>query len=647
MPSTDCKTPSESTSTWRTAAVGGLFFIAIAAFGWRIAAAEPASLSTASPSPAPAETTAELPSPRRPVAGVWESSNRLWVAHRSGSIQAVDPHTGRVELEASFPGIRRLVDASWSFYLAPAAARAPGGKGEAEAAVRAEVPPPQALLLDAAERSLLRIELAARPPKVLQVLPLPMDPVAVRWNPNRTVAAVAGMWARQILFVQTSPEGMTLGAQVELPFPPGEVLWRDDGTALAAADRFGGRIAVLETPAGAPPALAAVHAVEVHNLRGMAWSQSGPEPGKRLLVCGQILNEQSPSGLNEIAAGTLIQNALFRLDWRALAKPAELRPEDYERTMLGRTASGAADPSALWTDPDGRLWVATAGSSEVHILDTEEGVERDRLDTGVRPLRLVPSPDGQWMASLNQLDDSWTLFDAAEMRRVRSFSFGETRPLRSQERGEVLFYDGRLSHESWLSCHSCHGEGHTPGLLSDTFGDGTHGTPKRIPSLLGTAPNTPWGWLGNQRELHDQVESSVATSMHGPALDRRQSSDLAMFLTSLDPAPPRRPAAASPGDAALLAEGKRIFVARDCGRCHVPPLTYAGFDNVEVPGLQDEAGAKKFNPPSLRGIGQQERFLHDGRANSLEEVFTKHAHPDGEDSSKEEAAALRRFLESL
>lgn len=640
MPPTVSKTPSESTSSRRTAALGGVFFLAIAACGWRIAAA-------ATPAPAQAESTVELPSPRRPVSGVWESPNRLWVAHRSGSIQAVDPRRGCVELEVSFPAARRLVDASWSFCLARAGARPLGGKGEAETTGRSGTVPPQALLLDAAERSLLRVDLAARPPKLLQVLPLPVDPVAVRWNPDRTAAAVAGMWARKILFVRTSPSGMTLAETVELPFPPGEVLWRDDGTALAVADRFGGRIAVLRTPEGAAPSLAAAHAVEAHNLRGLAWSHSGPEPGKRLLVCGQILNEQSPSGLNEIAAGTLIQNALFRFEWKALAKPAEIRPEDYERTMLGRTASGAADPSALWTDPDGRLWVATAGSSEVHILDTEEGVERDRLDTGIRPLRLVPSPDGAWMASLNQLDDSWTLFDAAEMRRVRSFSFGETRPLRSQERGEVLFFDGRLSHESWLSCHSCHGEGHTPGLLSDTFGDGTHGTPKRIPSLLGTAPNTPWGWLGNQRELHDQVESSVATSMHGPVLDRRQSSDLAMFLTSLDPAPPRRPAADSASDAALLAEGKRLFAARDCGRCHVPPLTYAGFDNVEVSGLQDEAGAKKFNPPSLRGIGQQERFLHDGRAASLDELFTKHAHPDGEASSREEAAALRRFLESL
>ena len=44
-------------------------------------------------------------------------------------------------------------------------------------------------------------------------------------------------------------------------------------------------------------------------------------------------------------------------------------------------------------------------------------------------------------------------------------------------RGERLFHDARLSHDGWMSCHSCHVDGHTNGLVADTLGDGSYGAP--------------------------------------------------------------------------------------------------------------------------------------------------------------------------
>ena len=64
-------------------------------------------------------------------------------------------------------------------------------------------------------------------------------------------------------------------------------------------------------------------------------------------------------------------------------------------------------------------------------------------------------------------------------------SLGARPELSAAERGEDLFYDARLSLQGWLSCHSCHTDGHSSGKLADTFSDTTFGTPKRILSLLG------------------------------------------------------------------------------------------------------------------------------------------------------------------
>jgi len=46
-------------------------------------------------------------------------------------------------------------------------------------------------------------------------------------------------------------------------------------------------------------------------------------------------------------------------------------------------------------------------------------------------------------------------------------------------------------------------------------------------------------------------------------------------------------------------------------------------------GLIDETGNTRFNPPSLRGVHQRGRLLHDGRAESLRALFEDHQHNFG------------------
>ena len=63
--------------------------------------------------------------------------------------------------------------------------------------------------------------------------------------------------------------------------------------------------------------------------------------------------------------------------------------------------------------------------------------------------------------------------------------------------------------------------------------------------------------------------------------------------------------------------------------------------------VRDERNRLKFNPPALRGVGQRERFFHDGRADSLEEVFRTHRHQLDEGANDRELDDLIQFLRSL
>ena len=164
-------------------------------------------------------------------------------------------------------------------------------------------------------------------------------------------------------------------------------------------------------------------------------------------------------------------------------------------------------------------------------------------------------------------------------------------------------------------------------------------------SLLGTGMTDPWAWNGQMKELHTQVEKSIETTMHGKARPA-QIGDLVAYLHSLDPAPPLDPKADSDADRQSLDRGRALFRSRGCAACHIPPLTYTSHGTVDV-GLRDEAGQTLFNPPSLLGVSQRARFLHDGRAATLEEVFSDHAHQVEEGLTEEELRDLVRFLRSL
>jgi cytochrome c peroxidase len=250
------------------------------------------------------------------------------------------------------------------------------------------------------------------------------------------------------------------------------------------------------------------------------------------------------------------------------------------------------------------------------------------------------------VVAVNTFDDSLSVLDVRRGIVLHTIALGTQPELSYVDRGEILFHDARLSRDGWMSCHSCHTDGHTNGLLADTLGDGTFGTPKRTLTLLNTRLTDPWAWNGQKKYLHDQVQQSLEQTMHPAAVTTEQVGDLVSFLASLPPPPPLEPVTADPADREQVERGRRVFDARGCGRCHIPPLTYSGHGTHDV-GFADERGLRQFNPPSLRGVGQGYGFLHDNRAATLEEVFTNCRHKVSEDVPADELADLLRFLRSL
>ena len=453
--------------------------------------------------------------------------------------------------------------------------------------------------------------------------------------------SVASRWDRSVERVEislTEESSSEVGRRrLQLPFSPHDQLVLPGGKKLLVADAHGGQLAVVDIDSWS---LDAIRPLNAHNMRGLALT----EKRDAVLISHQILNQQVTTSLDALRDGTLIQNVVRVVPLEKLYNQQALLPVSVQTIFLGQTAEGAADPADVVLDFDHHLCVALAGVNQV-VFATTEGIEKQRPEVGRRPTHLLPCPDRPEVVVLNTFEDSLSVVDTRTAEIKGEISLGPRRDLAPADRGEMLFHDGRLSFDHWMSCHSCHTDGDSNGLLADTLGDGTGGTPKRALTLLGTRDANPWAWSGEVRILHEQVTKSIRNTMHGKQLPMTQINDMVAYLHTLEPAPPLMPASNAPADRALLEQGRRVFDSAGCARCHIPPLTYTSDSTYDV-GIHDEAGLKLFNPPSLRGVSQRDRLFHDSRAKSLEDVLDQ-GHFTQADLSPDDRSALLRFLKSL
>jgi len=375
------------------------------------------------------------------------------------------------------------------------------------------------------------------------------------------------------------------------------------------------------------------------------------------------INRNFPVNETNIKRGWVIDNRLTRMPLP--------RGEHWQQKQmnLDEHGAGAGDLNAVALSPTGRWLVGSCGGShELVVLRSPEltwpsadpgdflpEAMRDnpklfrRIELGGRPLDPA-FLDNQHAIVANYFHDTLQIVDADSARLVRTISLGKSPPPTLVRRGEQIFYDADRSRDGWFSCHSCHPDGHTSGQAFDTLNDGNHDTYKLTPSLRGVTRTGPWTWHGWQNSLAASIRKSLFDTLSTPTEPKPQDVlALTAFLESLEhPASPHRQHNGQLDEAAR--RGKHLFeTTAGCTDCHngndyTSPNTYKV--GLESPRLF----YPEFNPPTLRGIHARRRFLHDGRAHSLNEVLTRHHRPEqltGKQLSNTQLNDLIAFLNAL
>jgi DNA-binding beta-propeller fold protein YncE len=110
------------------------------------------------------------------------------------------------------------------------------------------------------------------------------------------------------------------------------------------------------------------------------------------------------------------------------------------RKLRDLQVGGRPEGIAL-TDRGGMLWVGDLQSPRVQVYDTRSFERVAEIETGPVPIRVLASPDEQWVVTSNIGNGSLTVIDAAKRSVVREIAVGGT-----QETGQVTILfspDGR------------------------------------------------------------------------------------------------------------------------------------------------------------------------------------------------------------
>lgn len=496
------------------------------------------------------------------------------------------------------------------------------------------------LATDEATHELLIVRVEKQQAQVQQRIPVASYPVRVVASNDCRRAYVTSLWSRRLTVVEFSDSQFSQAkvvASLDLPFAPRcELLVRGD-TYLVVADAFGSGLAVIN-----PASFTVVRSGQIpgHGIRGLALTADE----KTLLVAHQMLDESAPTVQSDVHWGFMMssQLRLLRLD-SVLDEKLDLLHQ-AQALQLGEAGNGLADPNDLAVTSQGIVTIALGGVGQL-IFGKRNNANKHRVKVGRRPIAIATTRGGSLAYVANHFGDSVSVVDLKKSSVTKEIVLGPKPELSLVDQGEIFFYDAGLSHDGWISCHSCHTDGHTNGLRNDNLSDQGFGAPKRVFSLLGHRGTEPLAWNAAVAQYEDQILSSIRQTMqNGDPLPENALESLTAYVKALEP-PPSIDAARGTRDEKSIVRGRDLFTSFECVHCHKPP-TFTTPQTYDV-GFVDENGLAEFNPPTLLGVGQRGPYFHDNRALDLNAVFHEFKHQLPPTATLPEIADLQAFLRSL
>ncbi|MEP6756656.1 MAG: beta-propeller fold lactonase family protein [Chthonomonadales bacterium] len=380
-----------------------------------------------------------------------------------------------------------------------------------------------------------------------------------------------------------------------------------DGATVVSGNMTDGTISYFDTASMTARARASVPSV---NLRGIDVFPDG----RQVFVAAQKAQNERPT---ETSVGIWSNQAFLQV-------PNGPR-NGVQNLWLDLMGKDVSDPDSVVLDPaHSRAFVTCSGGHSLNVIPVYgDGDTQTVQNVGAYPRGLAMTPNGKEVWIANMLSNDIAVVDPATLKITRRINLGPTERKDPNILGRFLFVTATIVKGQQFSCNSCHPDGGTDGIswkfvhVNDVLGKETDRNAK---SLIGKIGNFgPYRWSGHEPSLKAFIEEEIPGLLKGEKPTPEEVSAIVGYVDSLaDPPNPFRNLDESFTAAAL--KGKGIFEGKaDCVSCHSGPR-HGGTQKAWI-GTTPEGVILQV--PRLNGVYDSDPYLHNGKAKTLEEVFSK------------------------
>jgi YVTN family beta-propeller protein len=357
-----------------------------------------------------------------------------------------------------------------------------------------------------------------------------------------------------------------------------------------------------------------------------------------------------------------------------VGKPVEIPLDELERY--------ASQPFGVVIAPDkSRLYVTISGSECVLVIDIPRllrfvhahpgsgSFAQDlsasanyvvaRIPVGLNPRGLALTADGRRLFVANRLDDTISVIDTRTNRVASTITLAGPKAISVLRHGEQTFYTSRYGFQGQIGCSTCHIDSSFDGLTWDLEPDGFGRDVVDNKMLEGVKDTEPYKWNGGNPNI--PTECGPRTEKYfwrSENYDNLTLADLSTYVRSLSPRPnrwrlpageltPAQERGKGLFSRAMDKFGKPIPESNRCSTCHSGPKgTNQKLSDVGTRKATDNSGMLKS--PPLASIALTAPYLHDGSAQTLEEIWTVYnpedKHGRTNDLTKDELNDLIEYL---
>ncbi|MBK8881579.1 MAG: beta-propeller fold lactonase family protein [Bacteroidales bacterium] len=302
-----------------------------------------------------------------------------------------------------------------------------------------------------------------------------------------------------------------------------------------------------------------------------------------------------------------------------------------------------------------KLWPDHLGISSRYVIK--------RISTGANPKGLALSPDGQTLYVAEHLEDRIAVISADNMETVKTIDLDGPGRITVTRKGRRLLNNAGRTFQTQYSCYTCHPDEHEDGLVYNMASKDMGRNITNTQSLRDISDTPPFKWNGKNQTVFKQDGMRFSTVLTRtepfpyPDLDAISS----YIMTGI-----KYPPNLGFNPAGKLTEaqrrGKTVFErTKDnlgnvipennrCITCHPSPY-YTNLKQVDVKTLAASDDSILFDTPHLNNIYASPPYLHDGRASTLEEIWTIYGKEDKHglvgDMTKNQLNDLIEYLKSL